>query len=59
LRRTCFEALRKTIAGTGESHNPYEVVGSGLESDVLIRARLAMQKVVEDFMVLLGSAGKA
>jgi fructose/tagatose bisphosphate aldolase len=59
LKRTYFEALRSVIAGTGERYNPYEVVGSGLKNDVLTQARLAMQKVVEDFMVLLGSAGKA
>jgi len=59
LKRAYFEALRKAMAGTGESYNPYEVVGSGLESDVLIQARLALQKVIEDFMLLLGSAGKA
>jgi fructose/tagatose bisphosphate aldolase len=59
LKRTYFEALRSGMAGTSERYNPYEVVGSGLKNDVLIQARLALQKVVEDFMVLLGSAGNA
>ena len=59
LKRTYFETLRRRMAGIGDGYNPYEVVGSGLKNDVLIQARLALQKVVEDFMVLLGSAGRA
>ncbi len=59
LKRTYFEALRSSIAGTGASYNPYEVVGSGMKNDVLTQARLALQKVVQDLMILFESAGKA
>ena len=59
LKRTFLETLRRATDQVGESYNPYQVVGSGLASDVLSQARLAVQKVVEDLMRLFGSAGQA
>jgi hypothetical protein len=35
------------------------VIGSGLETDILVQGRLAMQDVVEAYLRLFGSAGKA
>jgi fructose/tagatose bisphosphate aldolase len=58
LKQTYFRALRDACAGVPASANPYEVVGSGLEADVLMSGRLAMQRDVEDLMRLLGSAGR-
>jgi ketose-bisphosphate aldolase len=59
LKRSYFAALRSAIAEiTDNEFNPYEVIGSGLEKDVLDTASNAVRKVVEDLMVLFGSAGK-
>jgi fructose/tagatose bisphosphate aldolase len=59
LKRVYFESLRQNVALVdGDSCNPYEVVGSGLEADVLVSSRLALQETVEDLMRLFGSAGQ-
>jgi ketose-bisphosphate aldolase len=58
LKRAYVEALRRTCAEMGERYNPYEVVGSGLRQDVLMAARLALRQIVEEWMVVMGSAGK-
>jgi ketose-bisphosphate aldolase len=59
LKKTYFEKLRSMVMNTASEYNPYEVVGSGLAPDVTTAARLAMQRVVEDLMVVFGSAGRA
>lgn len=59
LKKTYFEELRRAVGTIGADFNPYEVVGSGLAGDVSTSARLALQNVVEEFMVLFGSAGVA
>lgn len=59
LKQSYFEALRLACAQVGNSYNPYEIIGSGLSSDVLVAGRLALQSTVEDWMHLLGSAGQA
>jgi len=59
LKRAYFDALHKACADVNIDYNPYEVIGSGLKSDVLTAGRIAMQRVVEDQMRLFGSAGKA
>ena len=59
LKRTYLEGLRLGLEELGGNFNPYEVIGSGLAEDVLVKGRLALQKVVEDWMCLFGSAGKA
>ena len=43
----------------GRAYNPYDVIGSGFDVDVLTAGRVAMQAVVEEMMRLFGSAGKA
>jgi fructose/tagatose bisphosphate aldolase len=58
LKRTYFEALRSALAGIGPDYNPYDVVGSGLKDDVLTKARLALQEIVQELMELFGSKGK-
>ena len=42
-----------------ENANPYEVIGSGLDDDVLVAGRLAMAAEVAQMMRLFGSAGRA
>jgi fructose/tagatose bisphosphate aldolase len=59
LKQSYLNALRAACAELGADYNPYEVMGSGLEKDVLTGARLALQKTVEDWMLLLGSARQA
>ena len=59
LKQTYFEAMRKMLAAVGETYNPYEIVGSGLREDVLMAGRIALQEKVEDYLRLIGSAGKA
>lgn len=59
LKRSYLGALRLALEELGGNFNPYEVIGSGLDEDVLVKGRLALQKVVEDMMCLFGSAGKA
>lgn len=59
LKRAYFEAVRHACAEIGGDYNPYEVVGSGLASDVLTAGRVALQKTVADQMRLFGSAGQA
>jgi len=59
LKRSFFEAMRSACSSISEGYNPYEVVGSGLEKDVLTRARIALQKKVEELMNLFGSALRA
>lgn len=59
LKQTYFEAMRGGWAATGNSYNPYEIIGSGLKEDVLMAGRIALQEKVEHYMHLFGSAGKA
>ena len=59
LKQSYFAALRGACAETAASANPYEVIGSGLATDVLVAGRLAMQAEVARLMRLFGSAGKA
>ena len=59
LKRAYFEALRKACAEVDGQYNPYEVLGSGLRTDVLAEGRRAMRAKVEEYMHLFGSAGKA
>jgi ketose-bisphosphate aldolase len=55
LKRAYFEALRQSAVQAGDDYNPYEVVGSGLAGDVLTAGRTALQKTVEDWMIVFGS----
>ena len=59
LKRCYFEALRSAIAEKHEDYNPYEVVGSGYEGDILQSGRAAVRKAVESFMGMFGSTAKA
>jgi ketose-bisphosphate aldolase len=59
LKRSFFEAMRSACSNVNEEYNPYEVVGSGFEKDVLTHARIALQKKVEELMNLFGSALRA
>ncbi len=45
LKRACMESMRAVLADIGPDYNPYEVVGSGLPSDVMVACRRAVQEV--------------
>ncbi len=59
LKQTYFEAMRRMLVTVDDTYNPYEIVGSGLREDVLMAGRIALQEKVEDYLQLIGSAGKA
>lgn len=59
LKQAYFNALRAACADVAATANPYEVIGSGLAGDVLMPGRLAVQRDVENWMRLFGSAGRA
>jgi ketose-bisphosphate aldolase len=58
LKRAYFDAVRSHSAKVDTDYNPYGVVGSGLDTDVLAAGRDAVRKTVEELMVLFGSVGK-
>jgi fructose-bisphosphate aldolase, class II len=57
LKQVYFDTVRAVCATMPNDYNPYEVVGSGLPADVLMTGRVELQKTVEEYMVLFGSAG--
>jgi fructose/tagatose bisphosphate aldolase len=59
LKRACIESMRRDIGGMKSDYNPYEVVGSGLATDVMVGCRRAVQEVTTGYLELFGSAGKA
>lgn len=59
LKQTYFDTLKESCINTDDVYNPYITIGSGLNGDVLMAARLALRDVVVDLMNLFGSAGKA
>ncbi|MEX0745096.1 MAG: class II fructose-bisphosphate aldolase [Phycisphaeraceae bacterium] len=59
LKQAFFAALCAACDVQRQAANPYEVIGSGLQSDVLVAGRLAMQAKVEELMHCFGSAGRA
>jgi fructose/tagatose bisphosphate aldolase len=58
LKQVFLGAMREA-ANRSHSVNPYEAIGSGLENDVMVAGRLAMQAEVQRLMKLFGSSGKA
>lgn len=59
LRRAFYGAVRAAISEAGEQVNPYEVLGSGLPEDILLRGRQAVRDVAAQKMAVFGSSGHA
>ncbi|MFB6453554.1 class II fructose-bisphosphate aldolase [Bradyrhizobium tunisiense] len=59
LKQSFLTALQGACRAVPDDANPYEVIGSGLDSDVLLAGRRAMALEVERLMHLFGSAGRA
>jgi ketose-bisphosphate aldolase len=58
LKQAFFNALKDACCTADVDYNPYEILGSGLEQDVLVAGRLALQTTVREWMSLLESAGR-
>jgi ketose-bisphosphate aldolase len=59
LRTAFYTAVKSRVLASGSAFNPYEVMGSGREGDVLLAGRLAVRDLVQAKMRLFGSAGHA
>jgi fructose/tagatose bisphosphate aldolase len=59
LKQAFFAGLKDACLAAPENYNPYEIVGSGLDGDVLVAGRRAMRVEVERWLEILGSAGQA
>lgn len=59
LKQVWFDAMRRAAIPVTQEANPYEILGSGFDCDVLTVGRIAMQRKVEQLMACFGSAGKA
>lgn len=59
LKQSYFRAIRNSCINTESDFNPYKVIGSGTDKDILNISRIALQKTVENLMTLFGSAYKA
>lgn len=59
LRSVFFRAVRERVLATRDAFNPYHVLGSGLQEDVLTAGRRAVRDLVCERMRLFGSAGQA
>jgi ketose-bisphosphate aldolase len=59
LKQSYFWAIRNSCMDTGIDFNPYKVIGSGTDKDILNIARITLQKTVENLMTLFGSTYKA
>ena len=54
MRKAFFDAIKDKINTTDPSAHYYQVIGSGLDEDVLMAGRAAITNVVKkDFSVLL------
>ena len=58
LRRAFFAGMKRKVEQIGENYNPYEVLGSGRQNDVMLAGRMAMKSVVKEKLLLFGSAGR-
>jgi len=59
LKKVYFQALQEACVEVDKDYNPYEIVGSGFDKDVLMAGQIAMQEKVEQYMLLFGSTGQA
>jgi fructose-bisphosphate aldolase class II/tagatose 1,6-diphosphate aldolase GatY/KbaY len=59
LRSAFYRAVHARVASMDTAFNPYEVLGSGLEGDILLAGRLAVRDMVREKMLIFGSAGRA
>lgn len=59
IKQAYLKELRNSCIEIKKEYNPYEVIGSGLDQDILVKAKISMQKVAERLMILFASAGRA
>jgi fructose-bisphosphate aldolase, class II len=58
LKQTYFETIKNEILNTNANYNPYEIIGTGNDVDILNKARISLQKRIEQYMELFGSKGR-
>jgi hypothetical protein len=54
-----FQKIKGTTECLNAGSNPYEIVGSGFEKDINTQARIAVQQIIEGFIIQYGSNNKA
>ena len=59
LKKVYFQNIKESAQELSFESNPYEVVGSGFEKDINVKARIELQKAIEMFMMQYGSNNKA
>ncbi len=59
LKKVYFEVLKEATDKLDLKSNPYEIIGSGFSSDINVKARIAVQNIIENFMLQYGSNNKA
>ncbi len=59
LRRAFFNTMKEKIAASHPFAHPYDIIGSGLDEDVLLAGKIALKNLIREKMVIFGSAGKA
>jgi ketose-bisphosphate aldolase len=59
LKKVYFQKLKESTANLEADTNPYEIVGSGFGRDIAVKARLAIQEMIENFIIQYGSNNKA
>jgi ketose-bisphosphate aldolase len=59
LRSAFYHAVHARVIDMDIAFNPYEVLGSGREADILLAGRLAVRDLVRGKMKIIGSAGRA
>ena len=59
LKQIYFAEMRAACLRVAPDANPYEIVGSGMQNDVLVVGRRALNSAVVDLMRLFGSADRA
>jgi tagatose 1,6-diphosphate aldolase GatY/KbaY len=59
LKKVYFQKIKGTTECLNAGSNPYEIVGSGFEKDINTQARIAVQQIIEGFIIQYGSNNKA
>lgn len=59
LRKVFFDALKEKINVTDLLAHPCDIIGSGLDKDVLLAGKMAVKNLVKEKISIFGSAEKA
>lgn len=59
LKKVYLKTLKEATSSLDIESNPYEIIGSGFASDVTVKARIAVQNIIENYMMQYSSNDKA